>query len=62
MDFASKEATISTHDIHEETVMFTREELALMVEGGGLELNKVKETLEAKLLEKEQETIRLSQA
>ena len=61
MDFASKEVTISTHDIHKETVTFTREELALMVEGVGLEVSKVEETLEAKLAEKEQETIRLSQ-
>ena len=61
VDFASKEVTVSTHDIREETVMFTREELALMVEGAGLELIKVKESLEAKLAEKEQETVRLSQ-
>ena len=32
-----------------------------MVEGAGLELSKVKETLEAKLAQKEQETARLSQ-
>ena len=49
MDFASKEVIVSTHDIREETVTFTREELALMVEGAGLELSKVKETLKAKL-------------
>ena len=61
MDFASKEVTASTHDIREETVMFTGEELALMVEGDSLELNKVKETLEAKLAQKEQEIVRLSQ-
>ena len=61
VDFASKEVIVSTHDIREETVTFTREELALMVEGVGLELSKVKETLEAKLAQKEQETARLSQ-
>ena len=32
VDFASKEVTVSTHDIREETVKFTREELALMLE------------------------------
>ena len=61
VDFASKEFTVSTHHIHEERVTFTREELALMVEGAGLELSKVKETLEAKLAQKEQEIVRLSQ-
>ena len=60
-DFASKEVTNSTHDIREETMTFTREELALMVEGAGLELSKVKKNLEANLVDKEQETIRLSQ-
>ena len=61
VDFASKEVAISTHDIHEEIVTLTREELALMVEAVGLDLSKVKETLEAKLAQKEQETTRLSQ-
>ena len=51
VDFASKEVTVITHNICEEIVTFTREELAFMVEGAGLELNKVKETLEAKLVE-----------
>ena len=32
-----------------------------MVEGADLELNQVKETLEAKLAQKEQEIVRLSQ-
>ena len=32
-----------------------------MVEGASLELNKVKETLEAKLAQKEQQRVRLSQ-
>ena len=36
VDFASKDITVSTHDIREETVTFTREELALIVEGAGL--------------------------
>ena len=61
VDFASKEVPVTTHHIREETVTFTREELTLMVEGVGLELSKVKETLEAKLAQKEQETVRLSQ-
>ena len=49
----SKEVTVNTHNIREETVTFTRGELALMMEGASFELNKVKETLEAKLGEKE---------
>ena len=61
MDFTFKEVTVNTHYIREETMTFTREELALMVERAGLELSKVQETLEAKLAQKEQETIRLRQ-
>lgn len=61
VDFASREAHVHTHDIREETVTFTRQELALMIEGAGLELARVKENLEAKLAEKEQESARLSQ-
>ena len=62
VDFASKEVNVVDHDLREETMTFTREELALMVEGAGLELSRVKESLEAKLVEKEQEAVRLSQA
>lgn len=61
VDFSSKDVSVRTHDIREETVTFTRQELALIVEGAGIELNKVKESLGAKLAEKEQEAIRLSQ-
>ena len=62
VDFTSKDITVSTHDLREETVTFTREELALMVEEAGLELSKIKETLGAQIVEKEQEVVRLSQA
>lgn len=62
MDFASKDVIVATHDLHEETATFTREELALMVEGARLELAKVKETLNTKLAEKEQQAQRLSKA
>ena len=62
VDFASREQHVNTHDLRESTVTFTREELALMVEGAGLEMKKIKETLETKLAEKEQETLRLTQA
>lgn len=62
VDFASKEVTVNTHDIREETVTFTRQELALIVEGAGLELAQVKQTLGEKLAEKEKEAVRLSQA
>ena len=36
IDFGSREAHVHTHDICEETITFTRAELALMIEGAGL--------------------------
>lgn len=62
VDFSSKEVTVMTHDIREETVTFTREELALMVEGAEIELTKVKDIWSKRLEDKEHEAIRVFQA
>ena len=62
VDFASGETHVNTHDIREETVSFTRRKLALALKEAGLELAQAKESLEAKLTQKEREVMNLPQA
>ena len=49
MDFGLKEVNVLTHNIQEDIVTFTRDELALALQGGDLELTRVKESLIEKL-------------
>ena len=51
-----------THDIRDKTITFTRDELALMVEGAELELTRMKDVWSKRLEDKEQEAIRVFQA
>ncbi len=66
VDFSSKETTVATHDLRENCVTFTREELALIVEGADLQLKRREDTFTSKedtftnrLAEKDAEIARL---
>ena len=59
VDFSSKETVVATHDLREKCVTFTREELALIVEGADLQLKSREDMFTTRLAEKDAKIARL---